>query len=91
VSDHIREHKDDYIPFLETELEVYLEELERGAAWGGHVEILALTRVFGRDVEVWKSDGPLRVGENGGECLRVSFHRFYFGLGEHYNSLRKLN
>jgi hypothetical protein len=30
VSDHIREHKDDYIPFLETELEVYLEKLDRG-------------------------------------------------------------
>jgi hypothetical protein len=47
VSDHIREHKDDYIPFLDMDLDVYHEELERGTAWGGRVKILALTRVLG--------------------------------------------
>lgn len=90
VSDHIRENQDDYIPFLELDLEGYLDALERKAAWGGHVEILAISRIYGRDVEVWKSDGPLRVGDNetgDAGLIRVSFHRHYFGLGEHYNSL----
>ena len=61
--------------------------------WGGQPEIKALASALQRSITVHSADSPPMVmqgGGNGGEGkegLHVSFHRHYFGLGEHYNSL----
>jgi OTU domain-containing protein 6 len=68
---------------------------------GGHAEIRALAATLGLPVVVHQVGAPpMRVapeGDAGGpppagppeedHALRVSFHRHYLSLGEHYNSV----
>ena len=58
--------------------------------WGGQVELLALSSVLRRSIEVIQADGPpMVVGEHfTGPRLLLSYHRHAYGLGEHYNSVR---
>ena len=60
--------------------------------WGGHAEIVALSGVLGRAIVVYSAEGgAMRVLEEGvqakGEDVRISFHKHYFGLGNHYNAV----
>ncbi|XP_064640350.1 deubiquitinase OTUD6B-like [Lineus longissimus] len=96
---HMRENMDDFFPFLtkpETcdpfsreEYEKYCEEVENTPAWGGQLEIRALSNVLKRPMEVIQADGPcVTTGEEyQGQSLLLSYHRHKYGLGEHYNSV----
>lgn len=71
--------------------EAYCVEVESTAAWGGHVEIQALSRALKAHVQVFSVGmGVLEVGEEHkgqGPTLRVCYLRHAYGLGEHYNSV----
>ncbi|KAL8418882.1 hypothetical protein RB594_002184 [Gaeumannomyces avenae] len=94
---YIASHAGDFAPFLEEPLESYVRKIGEGAEWGGHMELLALASTYGVEVRV-VADGRTAVvrpagreGE-GEEPLRqiwLAYYRHGFGLGEHYNSLRK--
>jgi hypothetical protein len=46
----MQEHKDDFIPFTEFgigEFALYLAEMKKPASWAGHLELVALARIFG--------------------------------------------
>jgi len=70
-------------------------------AWGGHLELRALACRLRRRIHVYdaENDIPLVIIDdrndiekfNDEEVVRLSFHRFYFVLGEHYNSVIPLN
>jgi OTU domain-containing protein 6 len=73
--------------------EAYCAEVEGSAAWGGQVEIQALSAALRAHVQVFAVGMPaLEVGEEfegegGGPTLRVCYLRHAYGLGEHYNSV----
>lgn len=96
TADYLLANKDAYLPFIETidgdeELfRKYCEELRNEAVWGGQVELKALAELLGTEIEVYAAGMPIvKMGTASGSApvLHVSFHRQYFGLGEHYNSV----
>ena len=58
--------------------------------WGGQVELLALSSVLKRPIEVIQAEGtPMVVGEQfTASRLLLTYHRHAYGLGEHYNSVQ---
>lgn len=96
TADYLLAHKDAYLPFIETingdeELfNKYCEELRNEAVWGGQVELKAMAELLRTEIEVYAADMPVVTMGTSSDLvpiLRVSFHRQYFGLGEHYNSV----
>ncbi|KAH1107178.1 hypothetical protein J1N35_010946 [Gossypium stocksii] len=108
---YMRKHASDFLPFFLSEntvdedsddslverFENYCKEVESTAAWGGQLELGALTHCLRKhimifsgsfpDVEMgreYKSDGGSSSSEG---TLRLSYHKHAFGLGEHYNSV----
>lgn len=79
---------------LKSKYQSYCNEVESTAAWGGHVELEALSKALNRPIVVISAfSKDLVMGNNieGTEPLRVCYHRHEFGLGEHYNSVVPLD
>jgi len=101
AASHIRSHKDEFLPFLsdpntsnpvsEEAFEEYCNKVAKTTSWGGQLEIRALANEFKIPIEVVQADGPvINVGgeEFGNESpLILSYHRHFYRLGEHYNSV----
>ncbi|KAL8392257.1 hypothetical protein RB595_002450 [Gaeumannomyces hyphopodioides] len=98
---YIAGHADDFAPFLEEPLDSYVRGIGDGAEWGGHMELLALASTYGVEVRVI-ADGRTAVVQPAGReegrqegkepplrQIWLAYYRHGFGLGEHYNSLRK--
>ena len=81
----------EFLPFLEEELESYVAKVRDTGEWGGQIELLALAKAYETKISVLQGDGSVvDVGEGSDEeRLWVAYYRHGFGLGEHYNSLRK--
>ncbi|KAI9670493.1 MAG: hypothetical protein M1817_004360 [Caeruleum heppii] len=94
---YIAQHPEDFQPFLEESLDVYVGKIRDTAEWGGQLELLALSRSYGVEIDVVQGDGrvekilPTRDLEKAEEGKRMwlAYYRHTYGLGEHYNSLRK--
>lgn len=105
---YMREHAADFLPFFLSEgkaeagpdpsesFESYCEEIESTAAWGGQLELGALTHCLKKHIVVYSGSFPdVEMGkeynkklEAGGDpSIRLSYHRHAYGLGEHYNSV----
>ncbi|KAJ2741725.1 OTU protein [Coemansia sp. BCRC 34301] len=102
AAEYMRAHRDDFMPFMAhdsgdpfstTDYDDHCDNVELSAAWGGHQEIMALSHALQLPVLVYQCDAPvLRIGEDAygaKDPVRLSYHRHAYGLGEHYNSLRK--
>lgn len=96
AADFIAEKPDDFVPFMEEPLEDYLRKIRETGEWGGHMELLALAKAYGVKFNVLHGDGRIdriEPGEGGAEDeekeLWLGYYKHGFGLGEHYNSLRK--
>ncbi|KAI8610485.1 hypothetical protein BC830DRAFT_740267 [Chytriomyces sp. MP71] len=101
AANFMRANADDFTPFLlnekgdmmsSGEYETYCSEVESSATWGGQLEIKAISSALKREINIVQMGSPvLKIGEEfGRENLRplmLSYHRHYYGLGEHYNSL----
>jgi len=93
---YIETRGDEFAGFLEEDLGSYVRKIRDTAEWGGQLELLALASVYGVEVCVVQ-DGRTEViqpsgGETGGEERKkiwLAYYRHGYGLGEHYNSLRK--
>ncbi|KAL5555793.1 hypothetical protein UlMin_038029 [Ulmus minor] len=111
VAAHMRNHSSDFFSFFLSEtsardklddslverFENCYKEVESKIAWGGQLELGALTHclkkyimIYSRsflDVEMgkeYKSNGEIDSIDS---SIRLSYHRHAFGLGEHYNSM----
>jgi len=107
---YMREHADDFLPFFLAEgkaetgsdpsesFEKYCQEIESTAAWGGQLELGALTHCLKKHIVVYSGSFPdVEMGQEyksgsggnsaGDASIRLSFHRHAYGLGEHYNSV----
>lgn len=87
------ENADDFAPFLEEDLEPYAAKMRDTAEWGGQLELMALARRYGVEIRVIQDGRMEKIGEEegkaSGKTLWLAYYRHGYGLGEHYNSLRK--
>ncbi|KAH7325964.1 hypothetical protein B0I35DRAFT_122829 [Stachybotrys elegans] len=90
---YMLENGDDFAPFLEGDLETYAARIKDTAEWGGQLELTALARRYGVELRVVQDGRTERIGEEEGKAtgktLWLAYYRHGYGLGEHYNSLRK--
>eukprot|EP00884_Botryococcus_braunii_P015436 jgi/Botrbrau1/2576/Bobra.145_1s0004.1 len=72
-------------------LDRYCAKIEQAAAWGGELELQALSSALKRTIHVFSADmdvleiNPEFAGDQ--PPLQVCFLRHAYGLGEHYNSV----
>ncbi|KAI0171321.1 hypothetical protein BJ166DRAFT_461725 [Pestalotiopsis sp. NC0098] len=95
ATEHMERHRDDFAPFLEEDFGQYVRKIRDTAEWGGQLELKALADAYGVEIKVVQ-DGRTETIEPGagarpGETPRIwlAYYRHGYGLGEHYNSLRK--
>ncbi|KAH9835958.1 OTU domain-containing protein 6B [Teratosphaeria destructans] len=90
AADYIEQHQDDFAPFLEEPLGDYVRKIRETGEWGGQMELTALAKTYGRDICVLQDFGRVVRIEGGGEGeMWLGYYKHGFGLGEHYNSLRR--
>ena len=88
-------HPDDFVAWLDEPLDTYVEKIRDTAEWGGHLELLALAKTYNVEICVLQ-DGGAQTIEPGIEAkgepekIWLAYYRHGFGLGEHYNSLRRI-
>jgi len=99
TAEELKGKPDDYSPFLtnpttgdmlsSSEYDEYCESLRSTPAWGGQVELKAISNVLKIPIKVIQGEGPdVLVGEEfRGEPILLTYHRHLHGLGEHYNSV----
>lgn len=93
---YMAEHGDAFAGFLEEPLEEYVAKIRDTAEWGGQLELSALANAYGVEVRVVQ-DGRTEViapAEDGGagegrKTVWLAYYRHGYGLGEHYNSLKR--
>ena len=88
----IEDHADDFVPFLEEPLDQYLVKIRDTGEWGGQLELSALARAYGLNINVLQGEGRVEMitpdKPNESQEVWLAYYRHSFGLGEHYNSLR---
>ena len=93
AADWIENHPDDFEPFLEEPLADYLRKIRETGEWGGQLELLALAKSYGIEINVLQDFGRVeKIEPEGGAASKkiwLGYYKHGFGLGEHYNSLRK--
>ncbi|KAF6835469.1 OTU-like cysteine protease [Colletotrichum plurivorum] len=97
AAEYMANHPDDFAPFLEEGLDGYVRKIRDTAEWGGQLELAALASVYGVEIRVVQDGRTERIepaaGAGGGEKkeeIWLAYYRHGYGLGEHYNSLRKI-
>ena len=71
-------------------------ECMQNAEWGGQVELNALASLLQRQIFIYAMNVPiLRMGEliedsNSKPPIRLTYHKHFYTLGEHYNSTMKI-
>ncbi|EPS37334.1 hypothetical protein H072_8984 [Dactylellina haptotyla CBS 200.50] len=95
AGDYISAHADDFLPFLEEgeTLDSHVNKIQNTAEWGGQMELLALAKKYAVTVKIVQATGVgvTSMNEDEGKEANVwlAYHRRGYGLGEHYNALRK--
>lgn len=103
TADYIRQNKDSLIFYMtnpetgdclnDAEFAKYCDDLQNTAAWGGQVEISALSQILRVPIEVIQATGaPTIQGDDKfkGPNLVITYHRAMYSLGEHYNSTKPI-
>ncbi|KAK4153923.1 hypothetical protein C8A00DRAFT_43238 [Chaetomidium leptoderma] len=104
AADWIAAHREEYQGFLEEGVDGYVGKIRDTAEWGGQLELSALANAYGVEIRVLQGGGRVEVVEPGEEgegdkkgegedkkkTLWLAYYRHGYGLGEHYNSLRKV-
>lgn len=92
---YISQNPGDFSPFLEEPLDQYVTTIRDTGEWGGHLEVLALAKAYGVNINILRGDGKVERIEcgidNEPRILWLAYYHHSFGLGEHYNSLRKVH
>lgn len=102
TAEYVRSHIDDFLPFLtnpntgdlysQEEFEKYCYDIANTTAWGGQLELRALSHILKTPIEVIQMDSPpIIVGEEyDRKPLILVYMKHAYGLGEHYNSVKPL-
>ncbi|KAI8953525.1 OTU domain-containing protein 6B [Xylaria longipes] len=100
ATDYMESHSDDFAPFLEEPLKSYVPKIRDTAEWGGQLELLALASAYRVEIKVVQNGRTETIQPSGGHgdggtenagdrTIWLAYYRHGYGLGEHYNSLRK--
>ena len=99
AADYMLEHMDDFQPFLDVSLYEYTRRVKLTSDWGGQLEITAISRAYGVEINVIQSDGRIEqidpgdgseVEANGSKrIIWLAYFRHTYSLGEHYSALLK--
>ncbi|TKA62648.1 hypothetical protein B0A49_09664 [Cryomyces minteri] len=95
AAEYIVQNADDFAPFLEEPLDQYVHKVKDTGEWGGQLELMALAKTYGVEINVLQGGGGVEKIEpeakivDNGKKIWLAYYRHGFGLGEHYNSLRK--
>ena len=97
AADFMTRHPGDFEAFLEEPVAEHVHKVRDTAEWGGQLELLALARAYGVQINVLQGDGRIEKIEPGDDGagsekpkeLWLGYYRHVYGLGEHYNSLRR--
>ncbi|KAK0269997.1 OTU protein [Friedmanniomyces endolithicus] len=93
AAEYIERHPDEFEAFVEEPLEGYLFKIRETGEWGGQLELMALAKFYGVEIDVLQDFGRVEKIEAGAgdkkTALWLGYYKHGFGLGEHYNSLRK--
>ncbi|XP_029416755.1 deubiquitinase OTUD6B isoform X3 [Nannospalax galili] len=101
TADYMQSHAEDFLPFLTNpstgdmytpeEFGKYCEDIVNTAAWGGQLELRALSHILQTPIEILQADSPpIIVGEEYPKNpLILVYMRHAYGLGEHYNSVTR--
>jgi len=95
AAEYIEAHPNDFTPFLEEPLDYYIYKIKNTGEWGGQLELMALAKKYNVAISVLQGDGrveeinPDKSRVEADKQLWLAYYRHGFGLGEHYNSLRK--
>ncbi|KAL9088021.1 MAG: hypothetical protein Q9165_006362 [Trypethelium subeluteriae] len=93
AADYITANPDDFAAFLEEPLDEYVHKVRDTGEWGGQLELTALANAYGMEVNVLQGNGRVEQitsqSKPGSPPIWLAYYRHGFGLGEHYNSLRK--
>ncbi|KAK5345969.1 OTU protein, partial [Exophiala xenobiotica] len=90
-------NSDDFAAFMEEPLESYVQKIRDTAEWGGQLELQAISRAYTIDINVLQADGRVEKISCGTEKAAdtrdvwLAYYRHSFGLGEHYNALKKVD
>ena len=114
VAAYMRKHASDFLPFFLSEnpadgdsddslaarFENYCKEVESTAAWGGQLELGALTHCLKKPIKIYSGSFPdVEMGKeyksdsgtgSSDSSIMLSYHKHAFGLGEHYNSVVRI-
>ncbi|KAM9626282.1 deubiquitinase OTUD6B isoform 2-T2 [Trichechus inunguis] len=101
TAEYMQSHVEDFLPFLTNpntgdiytlEFGKYCDDIVNTAAWGGQLELRALSHILATPIEVIQADSPpIVVGEEySKKPLILVYMRHAYGLGEHYNSVTPL-
>ncbi|ONI21807.1 hypothetical protein PRUPE_2G090200 [Prunus persica] len=115
VAAYMRKHASDFLPFFLSEnpvdgdsedslaerFENYCKEVESTAAWGGQLELGALTHCLKKHIMIYSGSFPdVEMGKeyksdssstgSSDSSIMLSYHKHAFGLGEHYNSVVRI-
>ncbi|PWY88506.1 cysteine proteinase [Aspergillus heteromorphus CBS 117.55] len=100
AADFISDHKEDFEPFMEEPVDRYTRKVKLTAEWGGQLELQAIARAYGVEINVIQGDGRIEKiepdetdepsdEEGGKRVIWLAYYRHTYGLGEHYNALTK--
>jgi len=86
--DTIKSNSEDFIGFLEEDIDTYCNKILNDNVWGGQIEIISLSKGLQCKICVIQSEMPneLQFGESEDKKLIIVYYRHLCTLGEHYNS-----
>lgn len=103
AADYILAHKESLVFYMtnprngdilnDDEFDKYCQAVRSTPAWGGQIEIKALSNSLRVPIEVLQASGPPTVQNEhdfAGAALIITYHRYMYSLGEHYNSTRAI-
>lgn len=95
VADHMLKHVDDFSPFFSPEdgastFDEYCSRMKETAAWGGQLELRALSQLLHAPIRVLSAHSPPVISgeEFAGEPITLCHHQRLLSLGAHYNGVR---
>lgn len=103
TADYMQNHAEDFLPFLtnsstgdmytQEEFLKYCSDIVNTPAWGGQLELRALSHILKTAIEVIQAESsPIVIGEEySSKAITLVYMRHAYGLGEHYNSVELLD
>ncbi|XP_066952075.1 OTU domain-containing protein 4-like isoform X4 [Macrobrachium rosenbergii] len=79
-------HREEFEPFLDIPLDHHVYNLQDVREWGGHLEIMAMSRLFNVNFLIYREIGkePYKATDNEGRTLMLSYTH-----GNHYDIIYK--